>query len=310
MILTFTPNPAVDKTIFMQSIALGAVNRVKESQLDPGGKGINVSRMVNHLEWPTMALGFLAGDIGHLVQTSLSSEGVPNQFVFVPGQTRLNITIMDETTQTGTSFFDEGPFISPSFLEAMDHIVAKWLRTAQVFVLAGALPPGLPQGVYATYIQMARSKGVTAILDAHGEPLKYGIGALPYLIKPNVSEAEELLERKLPTEDAIIAAAKELRARGIAVVVISMGAKGAICANSDVVWKAIPPKVEPKSTVGSGDSMVAGLAIAIAQRQNILEGLRLGTAAGAATAMTPGTSLGTLAEVKSLLGQVKIEQID
>jgi 1-phosphofructokinase family hexose kinase len=167
----------------------------------------------------------------------------------------------------------------------------------------------VPHGLHAAYIRLAHAEGVVTILDADGEAFRLGVEAGPSLIKPNRAEAERLLGRPLADQRAVVDGARELVARGIPMVVVSLGAQGAICADSRGVWQATPPEVESRSTVGSGDSLVAGLAVALARGDDIIEGLRLGTAAGAATAMTPGTSLGTEEEIYALLPQVRVEPI-
>ncbi len=310
MILTVTLNPAVDQTIFVDRLTLGDVNRFSESQLDPAGKGINVSRMVHRLGWPTVAFGFLGGEVGRIITQALNSEGVPHHFAPIAGQTRLNVTIVDRTDSTSTSFYGPGPAVDPGAHGRLDGLIEFWLQAARVLVLAGSLPPGCPKDVYATYIRKARENGVTTILDASGAPFRAGIEAGPDVIKPNLTEAEELLGRPLKGLPAVIEGARDLSARGIRTVVISMGAEGAICVNEDQVWRANPPQIERRSTVGSGDSMVAGLAVGIARGDDAISGLRLGVAAGAATAMSPGTSLGTPDEINILLPAVQVERID
>ncbi|MHB1415301.1 MAG: 1-phosphofructokinase [Chloroflexota bacterium] len=309
MIITFTPNPSVDQTLFVNSLAVGDVNRFHSPQLDPAGKGINASRVIHRLGWPTIAFSFLAGEIGLIAERTLDEEGVQRHFVRVPGQTRMNVTVVDEAAGTSTSFYGPGPNVGPEHLAAVEGLLDFWLQAGKVLVLAGSLPPGVPIDIYASYIRKARDNGVKTILDADGEPFHLGVEALPSLIKPNLPEAERLLGRSLPSLSAAVAGARELNGRGIETVVISMGAEGAICVQGDRAWRAVPPQVERRSTVGSGDSLVAGLAVALARGQDVAEGLRIGTAAGAATAMTNGTALGTAAEVETLLPQVQIEPL-
>ena len=309
MIITVTPNPAVDKTLFVDRLAIDDVNRYEETELDPAGKGINVSRVAHRLGWPTIAFGFLAGEIGIIAQRALDNEGVPHQFVPVPGQTRLNVTVVERSKATATSLYGPGPPVASAHLATLEGLIEFWLQAGQVLVLAGSLPPGAPPNLHATYIHLAGSKGVKTILDADGDALRLGVEARPYLIKPNREEAQRLLGRELPTMSAVIEGARELVRSGIAVVVISMGADGVICAQGDQIWQALPPTVERRSTVGSGDSLVAGMAVALARGDSIAEGLRLGSAAGAATAMTSGTALGTADEISALLPKVRIQPI-
>ncbi len=309
MILTLTLNPAIDKTIIVSKFALGQVHRVSKSYLDPAGKGINVSRLADRMGCPSIAFGFLAGEMGLLNQRVLQEEGVQSHFVRVPGQTRLNVTVYDEDTATGTSFYDSGPTVEQVHLAKLEDDIKPWFPACKVLVVAGSMPPGVPDSVYADYITLAHSTGTKTILDSDGQPMRLGIKARPYLIKPNLGEMERLVGRTLPDTSSVIDAAREVQAEGVEVVIVSMGAQGAICSYQDQVWRAIPPQVELRSTVGSGDSMVAGLAVSIARKETVIEGLRLGTAAGAATAMVQGSTLGTHADVQRLLGQVRIERL-
>lgn len=309
MIITLTLNPAVDFTTVVHHLDVGEINRYREPQLDPAGKGVNVARMAHRLGWPAIALGFLAGDIGSLIPKALAGEGVLSHFVDVPGQTRLNVAIVDEANRAATSLRGPGPVVAPEHRRQLDDLLQFWLPSGRVLVLAGNLPPGVRDDTYARYIELANTMGVKTILDTDGEPLRLGVAAQPSCIKPNVAEAERLLGYALPGLKAVVQGARELARNGIAIVVISMGADGAVCVRGDKVWRAIPPLVERKSTVGSGDSLVAGLAVSLARGDPIVEGLRLGTAAGAATAMTPGTAHGTAAEVEALLPQVQIEDL-
>ena len=309
MIITLTCNPSVDQTVFVHSLKVGAVNRYHEPQLDPAGKGINVSRVVHRLGWPTIAFGFLGGEIGDIVQRTLDGEGVQNHFARVSGQTRVNVTIVDESTNASTSLYGPGPEVDPEHLQALEGILEYWIQPGSILVLAGSLPIGVREDIYAELVRLAKGKGVRTILDADGDPLRAGVVEGPYLIKPNVQEAERLLGRRLPDLESVVQGCRELLRLGIEVVVVSMGAQGAVCVQGERAWRAFPPEVERRSTVGSGDSLVAGLAVATARGQSIVEGLRLGTAAGAATAMTVGTQLGTAEEVRALLPQVVVEEL-
>jgi len=309
VIITVTLNPAVDQTVFVSRLELGEVNRFRESQLDPAGKGINVSRMARRLGWPTIAFGFLAGEIGLIAEKALDDEGVQHHFVRVPGQTRLNVTVIDESADTVTNLYGPGPSIAPVHLRRIDDALRFWLQAGRVLVLAGNVPHGVPDAAYATYVRLAQAQGVATIVDADGEALRLGVEARPSLIKPNLAEAERLLGRALPDLPAVVAGARELVARGVSTVVISLGARGAVCVQGERAWLAIPPRVERRSTVGSGDSLVAGLAVALACGRDIVEGLRQGTAAGAATATAPGTALGAAEQVRALRPDVQIEEV-
>ncbi len=309
MIVTLTLNPAADQTLWVGRVEPGRVHRVLDRQIDPAGKGINVSRVAHRLGWPTIAFGFLAGDTGNIVEEALHGEGVQHHFVRIAGQTRLNVTIVDGAG-TATSFFGPGPAVPPERISALDSLLHFWLHAARILVIAGSLPPEIPEHAYGAYVRTARAQGVKVILDADGAAMQHGIVAGPDLIKPNVAEAERLLQRPLHDETAVIHAARELAARGIETVVISRGAQGAICANHERVWRVRSPAVQRRSTVGSGDSMVAGMAVALARGDDIVTALKLGTAAGAATAASMGTGLGTADDVSRLLVGVEVEGVE
>lgn len=309
MIITLTLNPAADQTFWVEHLQPGNVHRVADTQIDPAGKGINVSRVAHRLGWPTIAFGFLAGDTGNMIEKALAAEGVANHFIRVPGQTRVNVTVVEQSG-TATSFFAPGPAVPVHALDSLEALVRFRLRGGQVLVVAGSLPPQVPGETYAGFVSEARAQGVKVFLDADGEGLRAGVRARPDLIKPNVAEAERLLERRLPDEPAVVRAARELVAGGIETVVISMGAHGAICAAGERTWRVRPPVVERRSTVGSGDAMVAGLAVAAARGDDIMWGLKLGTAAGAATAASEGTALGTPEDTSRLLPHVEVEELE
>ncbi len=309
MIITVTPNPAVDQTMWVRKLAAGEVNRAHETQIDPAGKGINVSRVVRRLGAPAIALGFLGGETGDLVEHALTAERVPFHFVRVQGRTRINITINDEATGAATSCWAPGPTASPAEVAELRALIEVWLDAGRVLVLAGSLATGLAPDTYADWTRMAKAKGVCVIVDASGEALACALDAKPDVIKPNVSEAEALLGRRLPSITAVADAARELAANGVATVVISMGGAGLVCASAGRAWHVCPPAIERRSTVGSGDSLVAGIAVTFARGGTMEDALRLGTAAGAATALSTGTSLATPAEIASILPGILVEPI-
>lgn len=309
MIVTLTPNPAVDKTLLVPSLLAGAVHRCREAHLDPGGKGINASRVVHRLGRPTVAITVLGGHIGKLLRDALAAEGVPCRSVPVREETRLNVIVQDEGSGASTRIWDRGATVPPDALADLDGLVSQWIPRAKVVACAGTLPPGVPDDWYARVIAEARRAGVPTLLDSDGVSFIRGLEGRPTVIKPNVREAEAALGRRLGDERAVIAGARELLDRGPEAVVVSMGASGSVLVTRDAAVRAVPPKVERRSAVGSGDSLVAGLLIAMHDGLPLADGLRLGTAAGAATAMTVGTQLGERAEIDELVAQVVVEAI-
>ena len=309
MIVSFTPNPAVDKTFVVRALAHGAQNRADESHVDPGGKGINVSRMVHRLGRPTLALAVLGGHIGRMLARALHDEGVASQFVWTRAETRLNVILVDSATGASTRVWDRGPQADDDVTQELLALARRSAAGAAVFVAGGSLLPGMPPDLHATALADAAKAGARTILDADGEALRLGLAGRPFLIKPNIHEVSALLGRELPTDADIVAAGRELLDRGPEAVVISLGSRGSLLVERRRVVRAVPPGVPMRSAVGSGDSMVAGLAIAMARGDDLVEGLRLGSAAGAATAAAVGTHLGERADVERLVPLVKIETL-
>jgi len=309
VILTVTLNPAVDETLVVHQLQLGETNRIKETDLDPGGKGLNVARVVKRLGRPVVGAMLLGGETGHFIRNRLAREGVDIAAVEIAGKTRVNISVFDESSGVQTNLNHEGPHVDASELHAFESKLGEWLPEAVIMAVGGSLPPGAPTDIYAKMIEWARASDVRTILDSSGDALVEGIKARPYMIKPNIHEAENLLGRSLKTEEDIINAAKSLLDGGIEVVVISMGPRGSIAVTKDAVWKAIPPEVHAESTIGAGDSLVAGLAIGIFEHSGLDEALRLGTAAATATVMGHGTELCRVEDVRALLPQVRVERV-
>lgn len=309
VIATVTLNPALDEAISTDELVLGAQNRVALDDLDPGGKGLNASRVIARLGRETVAYGFVAGVTGALLRSWLDDEGVPHDFDDVAGLTRINVMVFEHKSERRTRIYLPGARVEPADL---DRLCARLDRIpdARIAVLGGSVPPGLPVTVYRDLISRLRGRGIRTIVDASGAALAAALTARPALVKPNVDELGELLGRAPEDDRAILEAAREVRARGADAVVVSMGADGAIGVDETGAYRASAVRVEARSTVGSGDSMVAGLAIALSEASGLAEGLRLGAAAGAATAMRPGTQLCRADDVLRLARDVIVRQID
>ena len=308
VITTVTLNPAVDEAIAVEEIALGAINRCDLDAVDPGGKGLNASRVIARLGRRTIALGFVAGVTGGLIRARLDSEGVPHAFDDVPGLTRINVMVLERRLARRTRLYLPGPRVRAADLERLRARLDA-LGRGETVVIGGSVPPGLEPGVYGELVGWLRGRGVRTVVDASGAALESALRAGPDLIKPNVEEAAALFGRELRGDDDVLMAARSLRELGAAHVVISQGAEGAIGVGADGAWKVRAPAVLVRTTVGAGDSMVAGLAIALDEGSGLAEGMRLGTAAGTATCAETGTRLGSREAVERLLPHVVAEPI-
>ncbi|MBI2955147.1 MAG: 1-phosphofructokinase [Chloroflexi bacterium] len=309
MIITVTLNPTMDKTVVLEELIIGETNRVKESRSDPGGKGINVSRVLRTLGKSSLAMGFVAGSVGRFVEASLNEIGILDDFIHTPGQTRTNIAIEDEKNETTTLINEKGPKIGAHYVQELKSRLNGHCKPGTWVVFGGSAPPGINSKIYAELIAEAKRCGGIAVLDADGDLLRSGVLAGAHLIKPNRVELEDLVGRELSTEEEVLGAAREVQASGVGIVVVSLGAKGAIAITDREAWKVVPPLVDARSTVGAGDSMLAGVVLQLMEGKGLDEALRLGAAAGAATALTPGTQLCYREDIDRLLPQVQVEKL-
>ena len=309
MIITVTLNPAMDKTVELDELIPGETNRVMSYRNDPGGKGINVSRVLRTLGTSSLAMGFVSGSVGRFVEASLNEVGILDDFIHTPGQTRTNVAITERKKDLTTLLAEPGPITDPQFLEQLKVRLSGHISPGAWVVFAGSIPPNLSDDSYAVLIELTRQRGGYAALDADGAPLSRGVAAKPCLIKPNQRELSYLVGRNLSTFDEVLAAAQEVQREGVDYVVASMGKQGAVGVTHGQAWKAVPPPVDARSTVGAGDSMLAGVLFSLAQGKSFAEGLRDGSAAGAATALTPGTQLCRLEDIQRLLPKVQVERL-
>jgi 6-phosphofructokinase 2 len=309
MIATVTLNPSLDRTVTVEELVMDEANRWTSLRRDPGGKGINVSRVIHELGGETVAYGFIGGIDGETLKHLLQQQAVPFDFTPIKGEIRSNFIIADLATYHQTRIDAPGPHIMRHELQKLVQKVKHISPKPDFLVFAGSVPPAVPADIYRQLIEAAKNNGIKTVLDSANKWLKEGIKAKPNVIKPNVHEAEELLGKHLRSEAAIVKALKLLVDRGIEVAVISRGKDGLIAANGEMVLKAIPPQVEVRSTVGAGDSTIAGLVLKLNEGLAIDEACRWAVAAGTAATLTPGTELCRREDVVKLLSKVKIKRL-
>jgi 6-phosphofructokinase 2 len=309
MIVTITLNPSLDQHITVDGLVVDGTNRWSRLHRYAGGKGIDVSRAIHEMGGRTIAYGFIGGTIGRAVEILLDREGVPFSFTPIQRETRTNFIITDSKTSHQTRIDAPGPHISKREWERFRRKMLRIRPSPDLIVAGGSVPPGISNDVYYTMIMEAKSFGIRTILDSDSQWLAEGVKAKPYLIKPNIEEAEGLLNRELPTEEAIIKAALDLVEIGIEIAVISRGKDGIIAASKKEIIKAVSPPVKVRSAVGAGDCTIAGLALKLANDEPLLEACRLAVALGTAAVLTPGTELAHRSDVERLLPQVKVERI-
>lgn len=302
MIYTVTLNPAIDKTVLLPDFTPGQVSRVQSVRVDAGGKGINVSKCLKALGEPSVAAVLVAGQAGQWLTSLL--EDIPVLQVWTEGETRTNLKIIDPVRGQNTDINEPGPRADARALTELQTAVLAQAVAGDIVVLSGSLPAGAPVQTYADWVTALSRRGIKVFLDTDGEPMALGISAGPYLIKPNETELSRVLGRKLQTVEELAAAGRGLRAGGIARVVISMGADGALFLLEHGVYQADSLPVPVKSTVGAGDSMVAALALAESRGIPTEETVRLAMAMGAASVMQDGSQAPEERLVQQLAKQV------
>ncbi len=306
MIATITLNPCLDQHITVDGLVMDGTNRWSKLHRYAGGKGIDVSRAIHEMGDRTAAYGFIGGPVGRQVEILLDEDGVPFSFTPIEQETRTNFIITDTRTFQQTRIDAPGPYISKKELERFYRKIRQIDPSPDLVISSGSIPPGVPVNIYYDIIMEAKSNGVRAIIDSEGQWLEEGIKAKPYLIKPNIREAEELLKMELSTEEAIIKAALSLVEMDIEIAVISRGKHGIIAATKERIFKAVAPPVKVRSAVGAGDCTIAGFALKLAKQEPLLEACRLAVAMGTAAVLTPGTELCHRADVERLLPQIKV----
>ena len=310
LIATITINPSLDQHITVDGLVIDGTNRWSRLHRYAGGKGIDVSRAIHEMGGRTIAYGFIGGPVGRAVEILLDEEEVPFSFTPIERETRTNFIITDSKTWRQTRIDAPGPHVSKSEFERFQKKMRRIRPSPDLIVMGGSLPPGIPGNVYYSIIMEAKTFGVRTILDSESQWLVEGIKAKPYLVKPNVREAEGLLGRELATEDDIIKAALDIVDMGVEIAIISRGKEGIIAATDKEVLKAVPPEVKVKSAVGAGDCTIAGLALKLANEESLSKACRLAVALGTAAVLTPGTELARKADVEALLPLVKVKKIN
>lgn len=310
MIFTVTLNPAVDKTLSIPNFNIGQVNRVESLRVDAGGKGINVSKTVKELKGESIAFGFIGGKSGEFIKEYLDAIGIKNDFIWINNEIRTNIKIVDTANNTFTDINEAGPTVSPKDLEKIMKKILDAAYENSVLVLSGSIPNGLGSSTYKDIIEYVSSKNVKVILDAEGELFIEGIKAQPYLVKPNKYELEKAFNIKIDNDLVLIEVCRKIIDMGVKYVVVSLGEKGSIMVSKDKVLKAKGLKVDVKSTVGAGDSMVAALALSIERHYEMDYALRFAAATSTANVMTEGTQTAEYEVINELINKIEIEEIN
>ncbi|QYK66593.1 MULTISPECIES: 1-phosphofructokinase [Paenibacillus] len=302
MIYTVTLNPSIDYIVEVDDLKLGDLNRMKRDLKLPGGKGINVSRVLNQLGADSTAIGFLGGFTGRFIDDTLREESIKTDFVIIEDDTRINIKLKhgDETEINGL-----GPAIREQEADALVQKLAG-LQKNDIVVLSGSIPPSLGGDFYDRLISVCQQTGAEFVIDTTGEALMKALIHKPLLIKPNHHELAELFGVTIHSKEEIITYGRKLLEAGAKNVLISMAGEGALFITADEVYHANVPAGTVKNSVGAGDSMIAGFVGTLALHGDPIEAFRAGVASGSATAFSD--DLATREKIEQLRPQVTISK--
>lgn len=309
MIVTVTPNAALDKTIQVPSMQIGLRHRGAQGLVAPGGKGINVARALLVLGEPVIAAGLAGGETGSRITRALTAEGILNDFTPIAGESRSTTVLVDPTTGRQTEIIENGPEVDADELERLLERLEYLARDARWAVLAGSLPREVPEDWYADAIKRLRRTGARIVLDSEGEPLRHGVGAEPDLVSPNQREAEELVGHEFAGEDDLVHALDEIAEMGPRNVLITFeGGCAALLRDGQQTRRFLvrAPRVEVLSTVGAGDALLAGHLAAISRERDLDDALRHAVACGTASTLTPGAGRLDPRDVKRLLAETEL----
>lgn len=307
MITTVTLNAAIDKTYYLDNYTMGKVNRAQDVYAVPGGKGINVARVIHALGLETTATGIAGGKNGEFITEGLDRIGIANDFVRTSnGESRLCLNMISRDTMASTEVLEPGPVLSEADVDNIRSKITELARRSSIVALSGSLPAGAPPTLYKDLVGLIKQHGAVPFLDASGDPLIRGVEALPYFIKPNEDEVTALLGEPADSEQQLIAAVRRLMQQGIACVVVTLGASGSIAGFQGTCYRVEAPAIEAVNAVGCGDSFVAGMAIGQASQWPIIQCLRYATAVASANALTKQAGEVYEDDVDRLLTQVKV----
>lgn len=309
MIYTITLNPALDKEYKVPQIVFDDIMRMTSMRTDFGGKGFNVSRLLKSMGAESIALGFVGGHTGEVIAAGLESLGIEMNFTFIQGETRTNISIVDESENHYVKLNESGPDVSEAEVNALLGKMDALLMAGDFWVLAGSLPKGIPDDVYAVMIRKINQAGAYAVLDTSGRPLELGLKEKPYLIKPNVHELSVLVGVDIQDISALPELTAGLHAQGIPNVLVSLGEKGAFLSDSQLCWSGETPTITAQNPIGAGDAMVAGMVWRLACGDTPQAALPWAMACGTAAASLPGTGMPSPKLVKRYYESMKIKEL-
>jgi 1-phosphofructokinase family hexose kinase len=313
MILTVTLNAAIDRTVAVPNFRLGHRHRAVESRTVAGGKGINVARALRLLGRPVIATGFAGGPTGSRMMEQLRREAILTDFTWIAGETRINMAVVDPTSGEQTEINERGPAVSPEEVERFRERLRYLADGAKICVLAGTLPPGAGEDLYARLVGDLRERGVTVVLDSEGEPMRAGLRAGASVVTPNEGEAEELVGQEFADRGDLVNGLGELVRLGAGEAAITRPDGCVAVVGSGAERRVVEVRTRPLeavSTVGSGDAFLAGYAAALYDGREPQDALACGVACGAESTQHFGAGTVDRRGVERLLAEVEVRDLE
>ena len=310
MIGTVTLNPAVDVILEVSNLKINHYNKVLSAHTTSGGKGINVSKAIRGCGRETIAIGFLGGGRGRMIEEELRGIGITTNFWHIEEKTRSNTIISDKKTGQHTLLSEPGPKITEYDLEMLKSIFYRVMSQCSAVTLSGSLPRGVPENIYADLISIAKERGVKTILNSSGEQFIKGLEKKPFLAKPDLRESNVVFGIKIDKERDAIKAAKEVLERGAKIAVVSLEQEKDIIATQDEIWFAETDYHEIVNLIGAGDALVAGFAISLTEEEkNLEEAIEFSMACALASALREEEEFNSREEVDKCLKCVKVKRL-
>lgn len=304
-IITITFNPVIDKSTTVNSLVPEKKIRCMPPKFEPGGGGLNVSRAIKKLGGESLAIFPAGGYTGKFLEKLVADEGVDFKTVEIKAHTRENLIVLDSSNNQQYRFGMPGPELDE---EEWKRCLKKIEEEQDVsfIVASGSLAPGIPTSIIAQIAAIAKQKGAKLVVDTSGEALQQAVNEGVFMIKPNLHELSSLVSKEEVVANEVDDVAKEIINKGqCELIIVSLGAAGAMAVTRDDIFQMTPPVVKKRSTVGAGDSMVAGIVLSLSRGKSIKEALRYGIACGTAATMNEGTELCRLEDVERLYPLVK-----
>ncbi len=307
-IVTITLNPSIDINTRTEKVSSEKKLRCGEPRYEPGGGGINVTRAVKKLEGESLAVFSAGGTNGKMLKELLEAENINARPMEISAITRENLTVYENSSGEQFRFVMPGPRLSESEWESCLEEIKKLINDFDYVVISGSIPPAAPSYLYAAIAEMAHEAGAKVLLDSKGQALKRALREGVYMIKINIREFNDIHDTELDTEDQIIEVAESMiNSCSCEMAVITLGSAGAIVVSESGSRHFRSPTVPIRSKVGAGDSMMAGIVLALARGEEVLNAVKFGVAAGAAAVMTPGTELCRKDDTERLFEQISSE---